>query len=192
MYLSENAIDVVCLYKFLRLLTLPFREWEAYKLGVIDAEGLVILKPQFRNSRQRESFNRFEVLVRNLKRILEKIPGGKSRIASYAAGLYLIREEKNAHMYQDEDITYESYMDFYELLLMNENFVEQSRYLIEQAEVSGALPEEDENLVDEDAPANSVSGNGVAGLTVATGGPVIRQKSKKKKKLESFKNKIAS
>ena len=40
-------------------------------------------------------------MVFNIKRLLEKLPGGKSRLASYAAALFLIKEHVNE--YHDSD-----------------------------------------------------------------------------------------
>ena len=42
--LKENrAIDLFVTYRFLRLLTTPFEKQDAFKYGIIDKEGKVIL-----------------------------------------------------------------------------------------------------------------------------------------------------
>lgn len=181
--INENAFDTVVLYTFLRKLTTPFKDWKAYKLGIIDADGNILRKRKtLRTQEEKSAFTVFDLLVRNLKKILEKLPGGRSRLASFAAGLYLIREEANAHIYQDEDICYESFIDFLELQLETTDFLEKGKMLLEERELSKILPNDEE--IEEDAPANSVAGGGIAGLTVATGGPVIRKKPKKLKKFK--------
>lgn len=85
--------DFLYALRFLRLLTTPWKKTTAYKLGILDAKGKVIRKPE--TSKEKGAYNIFHKLVFNLKRLLNKIPFGKSTIASYAAALFLIREHTN-------------------------------------------------------------------------------------------------
>lgn len=86
-------IDLWLVYQFIRRLATPFNEWEAYKLGIIDENGNVLKKrKELRDERERRAFGIFDVMILNLKKLLAKIPGGSTRLASYAAALYLIRE----------------------------------------------------------------------------------------------------
>lgn len=91
-----NLVDLYIVYRIIRKLTTPFSEWEAFKYGVIDAEGNIIKKSEDRLTiDEKESLTKLDVLVLNVKKILEKLPFGKSRLASYGAALFLIKEEKN-------------------------------------------------------------------------------------------------
>jgi uncharacterized protein (UPF0254 family) len=47
-------------------------------------------------------------MVLKLKKLLEKVPGGKSRLASYAAALYLIKEYKEDMNENDVSILVEN------------------------------------------------------------------------------------
>ena len=76
--------------RFLRLLTTKWEKTNAYKLGLIDKNGKVLKKPE--TSEEKSAYNVFHKLVYNIKRLLNKIPLGKSTIASYAAALFLIKE----------------------------------------------------------------------------------------------------
>lgn len=69
---------------------MPWTKTGAYKNGIIDKNGKVIKKPETPN--EKEVYNLFHKLVFNIKRLLNKLPFGKSTIASYAAGLFLIKE----------------------------------------------------------------------------------------------------
>ena len=80
-------------YQFIRRLSTPFNKWEGFKSGVIDAKGNIKVKPKDRTPAQNRSFKVFDVMVLKLKRLLEKVPFGRSRLASYAAALYLIKED---------------------------------------------------------------------------------------------------
>ncbi len=76
--------------RFLRLLTTSWEDTGAYKAGIIDAQGKVIRKST--TSDDKKVYNMFHKLVFNIKRLLNKLPFGKSKLASYAAGLYLLKD----------------------------------------------------------------------------------------------------
>lgn len=94
--MARGVVDLFLIYSFIKKLVTPFDQWEAFKQGVIDKDGNILIKKKDRNKLdQRRSLGYFDVLILNLKKLLGKIPGGKSRIATFAAALYLIRESKN-------------------------------------------------------------------------------------------------
>ena len=90
MGIVSRAADVYYTYRFLRTLTTSWEDMDAYKLGLVDENGKVLKKPQ--TSEEKDAYNLFFRLVFNVKRLMERLPFGKQRIASYAAALYLIKE----------------------------------------------------------------------------------------------------
>ena len=100
-YLKEGAVDLFITYKFVKLLVTPWKKTDAFNAGVIDDKGKLLIKVKDQTSAQKKTYTIFERLVFNIKRILEKIPFGSSRIKSYAAALYLLKEETNM---AEEDI----------------------------------------------------------------------------------------
>ncbi|NBX98134.1 hypothetical protein EB118_17440 [bacterium] len=91
-----NLVDLYIVYRILRKLTTPFEEWEAYKRKIIDIEGNIIKKSDDRLSAEdKYALTTLDVLILNLKKILSKLPFGKTKLASYGAALFLIKEEKN-------------------------------------------------------------------------------------------------
>lgn len=76
--------------RFLRLLTTKWEKTEAFKLGIIDKNGKKLKKPE--TVEEKSAYSLFHKLVYNIKRLINKIPLGKSTIASYAAALFLIKE----------------------------------------------------------------------------------------------------
>lgn len=90
--LSKSA-DLVYTLRFLRLLTTPWEETNAFKLGLIDDKGDKIKKPY--TEKEKSAYNTFHRLVFNIKKLINKVPGGKSKIASYASALFLIKEKLN-------------------------------------------------------------------------------------------------
>jgi hypothetical protein len=91
--MAKGVIDLAAIYMFLKRLVTPFEQWDAYKTGLIDKDGKVIVDKADRTPEQNKSFGYFDRLVANLKKLLGKIPGGKTRIASFAAALLLLREK---------------------------------------------------------------------------------------------------
>lgn len=107
---KTSAVDMFVVYQFIRRLATPFNKWDAYKEGVIDDKGNIKVKPRDRTPAQNRAFKVFDVMILKLKKIMEKVPFGRSRLASYAAALYLIREEWDQKT--EQQILSESAEDF--------------------------------------------------------------------------------
>ena len=83
-------------YKFIKILSQPFKETDAYKLGIIDERGKILKKfKTLKGTEEKKAYTIFHRLIWNLKKTLEKIPIFKSRLASFAAALYLIKEHSD-------------------------------------------------------------------------------------------------
>jgi len=96
MGLIKQAGDLVYTFRFLTLLVTPFDKTKAYEVGIIDENGKKRKDYSFNTTQARDDYNNyytpFHRLVFNVKRLMSKVPGGGSRLASYAAALYLIKE----------------------------------------------------------------------------------------------------
>ena len=94
MGLIKQAGDLVYTFRFLTLLVTPFDKTKAYEAGIIDENGKRL--KDFDKSQNRDAYKNyytpFHRLVFNIKRLMAKAPGGGSRLASYAAALFLIKE----------------------------------------------------------------------------------------------------
>ena len=95
MSLANRAGDLYYTFRFLKMLTTPFDQTEAFKLGIIDEKGNRIKSKVVKTSEEKDAYTTFHRLVFNIKKLLERLPGGGSRLASYAAGLFLIKEKYN-------------------------------------------------------------------------------------------------
>lgn len=146
----SGPLDIFLIYQFLKRLVTPFEKWNAFKTGVIDKSGKVIVDKGNRTTEQESSWGYYDILLANLKKLLEKIPGGKTRIASFAAALLLLREEN----LDPENIDY-----------LEEKMLQ---YM------------EEAKLIMEEAPVNAVGGGNIAGLGVGPQGePGVKKKKKK-------------
>ena len=94
-----RGADTAYALRFLRLLTMPWTKTEAFKVGVIDEKGKKLKKPDTKE--EREAYTIFHRLVFNMRRLIQKVPGGTSSLASYLAAFWLIRED---HWFDEETL----------------------------------------------------------------------------------------
>ena len=94
-----RAIDLFVTYRFLKLLTTPFEKTEAFKLGIIDENGNRIMqkgikKPQVPlvTSQEKNAYTILHKLVFNIKKIFAKVPGLRTKVGTYAAALFLLKD----------------------------------------------------------------------------------------------------
>jgi len=113
--------NIYFVYQFLKKLVTPFEKTEAFKLGIIDKDGKILKKRRDLETKEEKSaYNLSDTLVWNLKKILGKIPLGKSKLASYAAALYLIKEQGNGKILVDEKELEKQFFDYFEKLQSDE------------------------------------------------------------------------
>jgi hypothetical protein len=94
-----SAIDLFVTYRFLKLLTTQFKKTDAYKLGIIDEKGNRITKKDsqevavpLNTSQQKNSYTILHKLVFNIKKLFNKVPGLRSKVGTYAAALFLLKD----------------------------------------------------------------------------------------------------
>lgn len=100
----NKVVDAYLIYQFLKRLTTPFEETDAFKLGIIDEKGIVLKKRSTLTSQEAETWGYFDVMVNNMKKLLAKVPGGRSKMGLYAASALLFKEHKNLEGKTDEEI----------------------------------------------------------------------------------------
>ena len=109
--------NIYFVYQFLKKLVTPFEKTEAFKLGIIDKDGKILKKRRDLETKEEKSaYNLSDTLVWNLKKILGKIPFGKSKLASYAAALWLIKEQGNGKIFVNEKELEAQFFDYFEKL----------------------------------------------------------------------------
>ena len=93
MGLLKKAADTVYAFRFIRMLVLDWKDWDAYKVGIIDENGKRVKSVKIDNLEKSSTWTPFIRLCANIKRLLSKVPGGGSRLGSFAAALFLIKEK---------------------------------------------------------------------------------------------------
>lgn len=87
---ASDGLSIFIAIKFVSQLAKPFSEWKAYKLGLIDISGTKIREPE--TPEEKKQFSSWLNLIRNLKRMLLTLPGGKSQIASLAVAFMMLKD----------------------------------------------------------------------------------------------------
>ena len=90
--MATRALDTIITFRVLKLLTTKWEDHAAFKVGLIDDKGKRLKKVKVKTKEQKNSYTFLHRLVFNLKRLIGFLPGGKSRLASYATALFLIKE----------------------------------------------------------------------------------------------------
>ena len=117
-----RAIDLFVTYRFIKLLVTPFEKTDAYKLGVIDKDGNRVLPPPINNVRQtrpeplrtteeKNSYTILHKLVFNIKKIFGKVPGLRTKLGSYAAALFLLKDTFKESV-DDPDVFEKEFMKY--------------------------------------------------------------------------------
>ena len=94
-----SAIDLFVAYRFIRILTTPFEKSDAFKFGIIDNKGNRIKKEnsskpavELTTGELKNSYTILHKLVFNIKKIFAKVPGVKTKVGTYAAALFLLKD----------------------------------------------------------------------------------------------------
>lgn len=93
MGIVKRAADLAFTFRFVRMLVLDWKDWDAYKLGIIDENGKRVKAVRLDNDEKKSAYTPFIRLAANVKRLLSKIPGGSTKLGSFAAALFLIKEK---------------------------------------------------------------------------------------------------
>ena len=112
-----RAIDLFVTYRFIKLLVTPFEKTEAFKLGIIDKDGNRSKLPNsnkatpLRTIEERSAYTILHKLVFNIKKIFGKVPGLRTKLGTYAAALFLLKDTFREHV-EDPDVFEKEFMKF--------------------------------------------------------------------------------
>ena len=95
-FLQETIIDAYTVYKVIKKLTTDWEDTDAYKHGIIDDKGKVLKKfKDLETSKEKAAYTVLDRFIFNLKRLLNKVPGGRTKFGSYAAASILLLKEED-------------------------------------------------------------------------------------------------
>jgi hypothetical protein len=96
-----RAIDLFVTYRFIKLLVTPFDQTPAFKLGIIDKDGNRVMEKTVSRGMQptvligdekKSAYTILHKLVFNIKKIFSKVPGLRTKLGTYAAALFLLKD----------------------------------------------------------------------------------------------------
>ena len=161
----SRFVDNVIAYRILSMLVKNFKDTQAYKLGLIDEKGKLIKKPS--TSKEKDAYTYLHKLVFNMKKIINRLPGGESKLKSVVTALFLIKE-----YYESGNRTTSLMEDRYKSLLEMDVSLLEEEMLVEKFMKD----------MDEEAPTNAT------GVAVSTDRPAIRRKDLKKYQIMNRRN----
>lgn len=139
----SRIIDNLIAYKILTMLITPFEETEAYKLGIIDKDGKNLIKTsKMDSSDQKESYSYLTRLVFNVKKIINRLPGGDSRLKNLVAALWMVKESyenKRTVMFEDYNKLLRSNVVLVEEEIQVREFLEQKKQELDEDGVGAAV-----------------------------------------------------
>ena len=156
--MANRLVDLLITYRIVKLMATDFKDQEAFKFGIIDANGKQLRKNRELNTEaEKNSYTVLHRFVFNLKRILAKF-GLKSSISNFATALALILKEnqeliKYKSLIESSIITYLKETNQYEEMFSTIREIKESNeqpymtcFGIDVYEKNGKLISEYENV----------------------------------------------
>ena len=127
----SRVVDALIAYRLLKLLVTPFNKTKAYKMGIIDDKGKVLIKKrdfarEIPSNKRSEAINSYTLLIRfvfNLKRLLSKV-GVRGPLGSAAAAAIAFFREENQYNPEIEKQVYKHLKEQGFEFDVNENYGE--------------------------------------------------------------------
>ena len=105
--------NIYFVYQFIKKLVTPFEKTKAFELGIVDESGKILIRRRdLKSAEEKEAYTLSDTLIWNIKKLLGKIPGGQTRIASYAAALLLIKEQQGSYNITEEELELQFFDQF--------------------------------------------------------------------------------
>ena len=142
--------NIYFVYQFLKKLVTPFNKTKAFELGIVDEKGKILKRRRdLETDDEKDAYNLSDTLIWNIKKLMGKIPGGKSRLASYAAALWLIKEQQDGYKITEEELELQ-FFDQFEKMYNND------------LEFDSATLKKFEDILYEDSPTTAMGGGNIA------------------------------
>jgi hypothetical protein len=103
--LTEDLIHTLAVYMILKRIMLPFVDWDAHKLGIIDKNGKKLKHPV--SSKELQSWDMLTRFCWNLKKITSKYIG-KGKLAQNFVGAWLLKDSINDYIITNQQKLNES------------------------------------------------------------------------------------
>jgi len=142
--------NIYFVYQFLKKLVTPFNKTKAFELGIVDEKGKILKRRRdLEGEEEKSAYTLSDTLIWNIKKLMGKIPGGKSRLASYAAALWLIKEQQDGYKITEEELELQ-FFDMFEKMYNND------------LKFDPRTLKKFEDILNEDSPTTAMGGGNLA------------------------------
>lgn len=161
----SRIVDNLIAFKIVKMITQNFEDTDAFKLGIIDHQGNNLRKAStLTTDKERNAYTYLNRLVFNMKKILNRLPGGENRMKSLVGALWLVKE-------------------YYESGSRTTSLMEERYKQIMRVIDSNVVLAEEELIVNKVLAEDGMGAGAIGGApTNNTGGPVSVQEPKIEKK----------
>ncbi len=130
MSLASRAGDLFYTFRFIKILTTPWKDTDAVKLGILDERGKRVKSKKIQSPEEKDAYTTFHRLAYNIKRLTTN-SAGQSQMGSYAAALLLLREHYKLSDDALHKITAKAEVDYADLIKesVNQWYVLENRQL---------------------------------------------------------------
>lgn len=116
MGIVKRAADLAYTFRMIRMMVMDWKDWDAYKLGIIGEDGKRNKNVKLDDDEKKSAYTPFIRLCANIKRLVNKIPGGGTKLGSFASALFLIKEKYNISDKDMQKIIAEAGIDSLDML----------------------------------------------------------------------------
>jgi hypothetical protein len=190
--------DAIISYAILRKFTTPIKETDAYRLELVDENGVPTEKSRYEHTeRAKDAYTLLDRLVFKLKRLWKNMPAFAKLIGGYATALAFLKEDTNNDFSVFENLD-STKADYWGKVLLGESIVGiDQHYIIKVAEDPSMLRKlveayqdgtQDSFIFEDGEGAPAMSGNAASTGAVSGMTPDTLGISKKKQKEIQNKN----
>ena len=116
----SRTIDALITYRVIKLMVTAFEKTEAFKRGIIDKDGKRkteqtvargVRPTNLNTAEKKNAYTVLHKLVFNIKKIFGKVPGLRTKLGTYAAALFLLKDTFKEHV-EDPDVFEKEFMKY--------------------------------------------------------------------------------
>jgi hypothetical protein len=85
-------------YEFIRRLSIPFNQWPAFKAGIIDAKGNILIPVKSLTPQQQKSWSYLDEISVAIKKLIMRVPGIQPKLKTIVGTMMLMKERRDPSM----------------------------------------------------------------------------------------------
>lgn len=76
----RRLVSAFTMWRYVKAITKPFEDTDAFKLGIIDKDGKYLKDPNNLSNKENKALTPFDVMIFDLKKLFSKIPNPSIRV----------------------------------------------------------------------------------------------------------------